>query len=42
MTISGRKVTSFFSMKRYFIDIYNCVDYDAFVTLKRYTHMNSS
>lgn len=35
MTISGRKVTSLFSVKRYLVDARKCVDYDTFVTLKR-------
>ena len=41
MTISGRKVTSLFSVKRYLVDARKCVDYDTFVTLKKYPYMDS-
>ena len=38
---SGRKVTSLFSVKRYLVDARKRVDYDTFVTLKRYPYMDS-
>ena len=41
MTISGRKVTSLFSVKRYLVDARKCVDYDTFVTLKKYPYLES-
>lgn len=42
VTISKRKATSFFSVKRYFRNTHTYVADDTCVTLKRYKHVDSS